>query len=77
MIPEKLTTAYRSVIVFGRLRVVEDETEKRQAARWLGEKYDPTDRSGMDREIDGALSRMTVLRLDVERMTGKRGKETE
>ena len=77
VIPEKLTTAYRSVIVFGRIRVVEDETEKRQAARWLGEKYDPTDRSGMDREIDGALSRMTVLRLDVERMTGKRGKETE
>lgn len=77
VIPEKLTSAYRSVIVFGRVRVVEDETEKRQAARWLGEKYDPTDRSGMDREIDGALSRMAVLRLDVERMTGKRGKETE
>lgn len=77
VIPEKLTTAYRSVIAFGRVRVVEDEAEKRQAARRLGEKYDPTDRSGMDQEIAGALGRMAVLRLDVEHMTGKRGLETE
>ena len=75
VIPEKLTSAYRSVIVFGRARVVEDEAEKRRAARWLGEKYDPTDSSGMDREIDAALPRMTVIRLDMEHITGKEGRE--
>ncbi len=75
VIPEKLTSAYRSVIAFGRARVLEDEAEIRRAARWLGEKYDPTDRSGMDREIDGALSRMRIIRLDIEHMTGKEGRE--
>lgn len=75
VIPEKLTSAYRSVIIFGRARVVENEAEKRRAARWLGEKYDPADSSGMDREIAGALPRMSVLRLDIEHMTGKEGRE--
>ena len=74
VIPEKLTSAYRSVIVFGRARTVEDEGEKRRAARWLGEKYDPTDSSGMDREIAAALPRMSVIRLDIEHMTGKEGR---
>ena len=50
-----------------------DEAEARRAARWLGEKYDPANRSDMDREIDGALSRMRMIRLDVEHMTGKEG----
>ena len=75
VIPEKLTSAYRSVIVFGRVRVVEAGTEKRPAARSLGEKYDPADSSNMDREIAGALPRMSVLRLDIEHMTGKEGRE--
>lgn len=74
VIPEKLTSAYRSVIVFGRTRVVEDEGEKRRAARWLGEKYDPDNRSDMDREIDETLPRMSVIRLDIEHMTGKEGR---
>lgn len=73
VIPEKLTSAYRSVIVFGRARVPEDEAERRRAARWLGEKYDPANSSDMDREIDGALSRMRIIRLDIEHMTGKEG----
>lgn len=73
VIPEKLTSAYRSVIVFGRAHILEDEAEARRAARWLGEKYDPANRSDMDREIDGALSRMRMIRLDVEHMTGKEG----
>lgn len=75
VIPEKLTSAYRSVIVFGRARVLKDEAEIRRAARWLGEKYDPANRSDMDREIDQSLSRMRIIRLDVEHMTGKEGRE--
>lgn len=73
VIPEKLTTAYRSVIAFGRARVLEDEAEIRQAARWLGEKYNPGKGEDVDREIDQALSHMSVIRLDVEHMTGKEG----
>ena len=73
VVPEKLTSAYRSVIVFGRARVLEDEAEIRRAARWLGEKYDPANSSDMDREIDQAIHRMRMIRLDIEHMTGKEG----
>lgn len=75
VIPEKLTTAYRSVIVFGRVRVAEDEAEIRQGAQWLGEKYAPHHGAVVDREINEALSHMAVIRLDVEHMTGKEGRE--
>lgn len=73
VIPEKLTSAYRSVIVFGRARVPEDEAEIRQAAQWLGEKYNPGRDEDNAREIDGAMSRMRIIRLDIEHMTGKEG----
>ena len=39
VIPEKYTTAYRSVIVSGRLRIIEDEAEMIPALRQLAEKY--------------------------------------
>lgn len=73
VVPEKLTSAYRSVIVFGRARVLEDEAEIRRAARWLGQKYDPANSSDMNREIDQAIHRMRMIRLDIEHMTGKEG----
>lgn len=75
VIPEKLTTAYRSVVAFGRIRVVEDAQEARQGAQWLGEKYNPGGDEQNAREIESSLSRMRILRLDVEHMTGKEGLE--
>lgn len=45
VVPEKLTSAYRSVIVFGRARVLEDEAEIRQAAGgWAKNTTRPTAR---------------------------------
>ena len=41
VIPEKYTTAYRSVIAFGTVRILEEEQELRAAAEELGRKYYP------------------------------------
>lgn len=75
VIPEKLTSAYRSVIVFGTAHVLEDETEIREAARALGQKYSPGMNELIDTEIKTYMHHMTVVRLDIEHMTGKIGKE--
>lgn len=37
--PEKYTTFFRSVIAFGRIRIIEDEHEKLEVARMLGNHY--------------------------------------
>jgi nitroimidazol reductase NimA-like FMN-containing flavoprotein (pyridoxamine 5'-phosphate oxidase superfamily) len=65
---------FNSVIAFGHIRIVEDEAEIEKALRAIGEKYFPTD---YDLEADVAknLSRVCILALEVDHMTGKAVRE--
>lgn len=69
--PEHYTTHYRSVIAFGRIRIVEDEAERLAAARLLGNRYNPGKEESLQRELEKGLARMLVLRFDIEHLTGK------
>ena len=74
VIPEKYTTAYRSVIVFGSVRIIEDEVEKRTAVRKLAVKYAPDNTEQQHAaEIDGAWERFCMLEMSIAHMTGKIG----
>ena len=75
VIPEKLTTAYRSVIVFGKASILEDEQEIRAAAWAMGHKYSPGMDDIIEQEINLEFRNMAVVRLDIEHMTGKEGME--
>ena len=75
VLPEKYTTCYRSAIVFGKARVITDESEMRKAAVLLADKYAPDDEAGRKAEIDGGIGRMYMIELTVEHMTGKQAKE--
>lgn len=75
VIPEKLTSAYRSVIAFGTAHVLEDEDEIREAAQILGQKYSPGMDELINQEIETYMRHMAVVRLDIEHMTGKIGLE--
>ena len=75
VIPEKYTTAYRSVIVSGRLRIIEDEAEMIPALRQLAEKYHPGHSEDAEREISAGLSHMFMLELCADEISGKQGKE--
>lgn len=69
--PEKYTTFFRSVIAFGRIHIVEDENEKLQIARLLGNRYNPNQDEALQKEIESGLSRMSAIRFDIEHLTGK------
>jgi nitroimidazol reductase NimA-like FMN-containing flavoprotein (pyridoxamine 5'-phosphate oxidase superfamily) len=69
--PEHYTTHYRSVIAFGRIRIVEDEAERLAAARLLGNRYNPGKEESLQKELEKGLARMLVLRFDIEHLTGK------
>ena len=75
VIPEKYTTVYVSVIAFGRMRILEAEEDKRSAAMLLAEKYNPGHEVEATAEVDGAISRMHILELSIEHLTGKEGIE--
>ena len=76
VLPEAFTTAYRSVIVFGRVRVLEETEEKRAAVEKLALRYAPNvpeaDRAA---EIDRYWPSLAVLALTPEQITGKEGLE--
>jgi hypothetical protein len=69
--PEKYTTYFRSVIAFGRIHIIEDVTEKLEAARLLGNRYNPNQDEALQKEIEHGLNRMLAIRFDLEHLTGK------
>ena len=74
VIPEKYTTAYRSVIVFGSIRIIDDEVEKRIAVRKLAVKYAPEQTNAQhDEMIDRTWERFCMLEMSIAHMTGKVG----
>lgn len=62
---------FNSVIVFGTIRIVEDEEEKRLRLRELGLKYFPTAEE-VESDINKNADRCHILALEIEHMTGKR-----
>ena len=75
IVPEKFTTAYRSVIVFGEIQIVEEVSTKRKALELLGRKYSPGLEQSLQKEINRAFDRTCVIELKIEQMTGKQGIE--
>lgn len=69
--PEKYTTYFRSVIAFGRIHIIEDEQEKLEIARLLGDRYNPNQEEALQKELEKGLSRMLMIRFDIEHLTGK------
>jgi hypothetical protein len=69
--PAEYTTYYRSVIAFGRISIVEDESEKLAIARILGNRYNPNQEEALQKELEHGLARMVAIRLDIEHLTGK------
>lgn len=74
--PEKFTTLFKSVIVFGKIRILETKEEKEKALLLLSKKYSPLESAeSTDKEINGAINSVTVLELTCEHISGKKGKE--
>ena len=72
IVPEEYTTYFRSVIVFGTIRELEDEVEKRAAIEKLARKYTPNDTpEGMDAAIRRDWAPLCMLEMTIDHMTGK------
>lgn len=76
VIPEKYTTLYRSAIVFGTIKILQDEKEILETITKLAVKYhsgaSETDRN---QEISRCMNSLLMLEMSVEHMSGKASKE--
>ena len=75
VVAEEFTTYFKSVIAFGKIRVLENADEIRNAIEILSDKYCPVDVSLRDKEIESSLSRLGMLEFEIEHLTGKEAKE--
>lgn len=71
VMPAEFTTRFRSVIAFGRIRIIDEPVEKRRTAELLAAKYDPDNLGNLDREMEKGFDRMCMIELEIEHLTGK------
>lgn len=72
IVPEEYTSYFRSVIVFGTMRILTDDSEKRNAIDKLALKYAPNDtvenrRNAIERE----WKPLCLLEMGIDHMSGK------
>ena len=63
------------MIAFGRIHIIEDGQEKLETARLLGDRYNPNQEEALQKELEKGLSRMVMIRFDIEHLTGKQAIE--
>lgn len=69
--PAAYSTRFRSVIAFGRVRLLNDAYEIRRALMAIGAKYVPGDDEGTQRHIQADIAHTAIIELEIEHMTGK------
>lgn len=73
--PETYTTYFRSVIVFGKILIIENDIEKERILEILGHRCNPSDDESLSKEIKKGFNRCLVIEMTIERMTGKQAIE--
>lgn len=71
VVPEEYTTYFRSVILFGRARIVEDLEEKHRIVDYLVEKYSPGLEEGVHEMFAKRIAWMGAFEIDIEHISGK------
>lgn len=72
VVPDEYTTHFRSVIVFGRAAIMENDSEIRSAIEKLAVKYAPNDSAERrNHYIDKEYDAMCMVKIEIEHMTGK------
>jgi uncharacterized protein len=70
-IPDRSTTAYESVIVFGKATIVSSEGEKRDIMSKFVKRFTPDRYEEMMKGVDRALPAVSAIRIKITGMTGK------
>ena len=72
IIAEEYTTYFRSIIAFGKIRIVEDSPEKRALIDTLAKKYNPIDSEEHRKEmVDREYAPVCILEMTIEHLSGK------
>ena len=72
IVPEEYTAYFRSVIVFGRVDIVDDGNEKRDIIMRMAKRFNPVDSEQHRNDvIEREFPPLCILRMETEHMSGK------
>lgn len=71
VIQETFTTQYRSVILFGKARIITDSDQRHKALEHLVKKYSPDFIAKGRQEIRDAFNQVSVIEMIIENKSGK------
>ncbi|NMC52888.1 MAG: pyridoxamine 5'-phosphate oxidase family protein [Chloroflexi bacterium] len=71
VVAEKFTSFFRSVIAFGKARIVDDVVLKQHALMLLVRKYSPGLEVEGDKEIQKGWNNLNVVEIEIDHATGK------
>lgn len=71
VVPERLTFEYESAIVSGIAVEVKEDDEKRKGLRLLASKYSSGYEQAAENSVARKLGVTTIVRIEIEKMTGK------
>jgi len=74
VVPEEYATHYSSVVAFGRIRILDEETEIRRSIEMLAARHGPGSREEDMRAIEAELAALCMFELSIEHITGKEAK---
>ena len=69
VVPEKVTNYFRSVVVFGRVKIIEDEILRKEAALAIGRKFGPEE--AVQEDMKRSYNNVVMYEINIEHMTGK------
>lgn len=75
VVPEAFNTIYRSVIAFGRARILDDDRERLEALESLIRKYSSAYSVQGKKEIEKYWDRVCLVEICVEHITGKASRD--
>ena len=71
VVQRTFTTHFRSVVVFGRARILMEDRERKEALEYLVKKYSPDFVKEGEEEIQRDWNRVCLVEVGIEHMTGK------
>lgn len=71
VVPEEYTSYFRSVVAFGRAKIIEDLDMKHKIVDYLVEKYSPGLEEGVHETFAERITWMGAFEIEVEHLSGK------
>ena len=72
IIPDQFTSDFRSVVVFGKAKIISDLAEMRNAMEIITRKYSPKESdAAVNAKIDVRFNALAIIEMEIEHISGK------